>query len=1433
MPINQFINLCSDVWSSFMLNALIDGVIILAIISAIWLIIHKRASAQLGYGLFLLVLLKIIVPVEFAVPLWVSYCSPRNAVEQVVQWSTVDIGESMQLQTDAMTLQSTQYPPDVSVNSFTQNTPTITFASAPTAETKAPATPLTTKSKIMVVWLTVVLILLLWFLWVQKLTRDILKASSHVDPESLPVNYQKLRKLAGVSKDIPIYENSIIASPAIWGVQKPFLILPADLKSTMTGSQLSWILLHELSHIRRYDLWVSFIQRIIQIVFFFHPAVWIANWAVNQLREYACDDAALAACDASRSDCGEGFLNLVERANASGITNSLALGLFNPGTLVRRRLLRILDASRVVRQRISLSAGIGLVLAAVVLLPVVRADIADTSSDAALESPDNGTYQFRGVVSGEIDGVPIPDAQVTLYISHERWMPYQKTEHEIIARVKTDESGEFLFEDIPAGKYKFHITAKGHIDYRPQGFSQIVNPHERILLGANHPVVAVDVKMQTGRVAKIHVVDSNGAPVSGAQIFGYFSEMNMNAPHDVTDKNGFCTIDTLMDKPGFFHVSHESNGETYSSIFNPGSIDEPAEIQVVMSEPLKLRGRVIMKKDDQPAKDVKVYAMRDMNDKRVINDIPDVKENVALTDEDGFYEFTNLGAGEYRISAGNYREFNPKFRYYSGYIKVELRSGEEPTLEHLLVDYSGGYSEISSKVIDLSGNPIKNARIIVDVEKAQSSLGFAETNEYGEFHCTNIRPWVTLKLEISAENQITYKQVISKDNIPSEIVLQSAAIIKGKVVDAETGRPVSGAVVHALELGGRWDQRASASSGEDLFTFSGVDGSFTLKNVNDISIKLNARADGYTKSTLHRFHLNANQVEEGVVIKLTPGITFKGVILDPKGNPLSGAIIGQKSKAINPNENTIEFHEHPTFPGVVRSTEDGSFQIKAVDAKGDVLFIKSPSYAVKRFKIRKDLLSGDVIPITMTKGGTLEGTVNDHEEKPLQGARIAVLNYPENLLTYETFTDVNGRYRIENMALGKFFVRKNYSTRENLNNHERRTIEVKEGETAYAGFGAGSGAVVYGTVYANGKPSPNAKLTIKQDDIEHRFGYSLTTKSKDDGSFRFKGIPQGEWVVSFVTQEKLNSQEWMSGGEMHQPISVSSAQGEYKIDIHAQAYKLIVTAQDAESGELLRDVSICWASHINRSIPSGVNLHGKTDEKGIAEIEIKAPINYELMAFKDGYAAKIFNVNVKPLSPGESFSTLQTTVELSKTLCEMQLHVMHDGAPFDKEEFHVSVIKDEYRFPYSAKSIEGKPGQFLINNLLEGECTLLTHYFNNKGKNILMAEPEKVYLTPEKKNTLLIKLYPFYYCQILLHDEDGMVEKGCAKIEIEGYPKLSAFYEKTFIRKNNLLAFLPLERKKVRVIVPGYLPADFNMVDVPTPVEIHNAGVIRLYLEKE
>jgi beta-lactamase regulating signal transducer with metallopeptidase domain len=63
-----------------------------------------------------------------------------------------------------------------------------------------------------------------------------------------------------------------------------------------TGSPLwiaaGWTMFHfyhELAHLRRWDNLINLIQRIVESLLFFHPAVWwVSAWARLE-REYCCD----------------------------------------------------------------------------------------------------------------------------------------------------------------------------------------------------------------------------------------------------------------------------------------------------------------------------------------------------------------------------------------------------------------------------------------------------------------------------------------------------------------------------------------------------------------------------------------------------------------------------------------------------------------------------------------------------------------------------------------------------------------------------------------------------------------------------------------------------------------------------------------------------------------------------------------------------------------------------------------------------------------------------------------------------------------------------------------------------------------------------------------------------------------------------------------
>lgn len=83
-----------------------------------------------------------------------------------------------------------------------------------------------------------------------------------------------------------------IESPLTIGWLRPMILVPASLVTGMDPSYLQALLAHELAHIRRYDYLMNLIQNLIEMILFFHPAVWWISKKIRNERENIADDLA-------------------------------------------------------------------------------------------------------------------------------------------------------------------------------------------------------------------------------------------------------------------------------------------------------------------------------------------------------------------------------------------------------------------------------------------------------------------------------------------------------------------------------------------------------------------------------------------------------------------------------------------------------------------------------------------------------------------------------------------------------------------------------------------------------------------------------------------------------------------------------------------------------------------------------------------------------------------------------------------------------------------------------------------------------------------------------------------------------------------------------------------------------------------------------------
>ncbi|MFT6920249.1 MAG: bla regulator protein BlaR1 [Cognaticolwellia sp.] len=110
---------------------------------------------------------------------------------------------------------------------------------------------------------------------------------------ALQKRFDVLLVKVGLSRKVALLLSNKTDVPMAIGWLKPVVLIPFSMLSGLTPQQLDMLLLHELAHIRRHDYLVNFLQTLVEILLFFHPAV---NWVSKQMRnerEYCSDDVAV------------------------------------------------------------------------------------------------------------------------------------------------------------------------------------------------------------------------------------------------------------------------------------------------------------------------------------------------------------------------------------------------------------------------------------------------------------------------------------------------------------------------------------------------------------------------------------------------------------------------------------------------------------------------------------------------------------------------------------------------------------------------------------------------------------------------------------------------------------------------------------------------------------------------------------------------------------------------------------------------------------------------------------------------------------------------------------------------------------------------------------------------------------------------------------
>lgn len=195
---------------------------------------------------------------------------------------------------------------------------------------------------LMLVWLAGALVL--WTSVVFRtvsLIREVVQLPE-IDEGPLRIQLERFARQLGITRVPDLRVTTAHTSPYLIGIWNVTIVLPQSLVDDLDEAQLRTVLLHELLHWRRRDTWIGCLQVVVQGLLWFHPLAWWANSQLRFERENVVDADVIRHGNVPPQAYGETILRVLTSTRArSRVIGSLA-GVFERGARLQQRLEQVM-----------------------------------------------------------------------------------------------------------------------------------------------------------------------------------------------------------------------------------------------------------------------------------------------------------------------------------------------------------------------------------------------------------------------------------------------------------------------------------------------------------------------------------------------------------------------------------------------------------------------------------------------------------------------------------------------------------------------------------------------------------------------------------------------------------------------------------------------------------------------------------------------------------------------------------------------------------------------------------------------------------------------------------------------------------------------------------------------------------------------------------
>ena len=357
-----------------------SGLLILLLFAAD-LLLRRRVAASVRYGLWLLLAVKLMLPPSLALPGSLGWW--MGAIRAAISHSPVPAPPPRMLPASLDDLSDDLY---------------------------ALRASLSASGWMLVAWAVVGLVLLTFLVlnW-RRVARCVREGS--VPPAWLEAEFEHARLVVGVGRSVRLRLTEAPLSPSVAGLSRPVVLLPRALGETLGREQLRAVLLHELIHIRRLDVWVNCAQTILQVIYWWHPLVWVANSRIRRLREEAVDDAVVLALGEDADCYAPTLVEVAKMAFHRPLAALGLVGMLESRGALRRRIERLVEFCPGRAGKLTLASCVGIVMFGAVALPMSSAPVAPASAEVPAQALPSSPPQ-PGAAVAPAQALPVAPSEV-------------------------------------------------------------------------------------------------------------------------------------------------------------------------------------------------------------------------------------------------------------------------------------------------------------------------------------------------------------------------------------------------------------------------------------------------------------------------------------------------------------------------------------------------------------------------------------------------------------------------------------------------------------------------------------------------------------------------------------------------------------------------------------------------------------------------------------------------------------------------------------------------------------------------------------------------------------------------------------------------------------------------------------------------------------